>query len=493
VDNSACEGNFHLKTDVEDFHQYYSMPDQMHLWDKWLGELASRPEWTFSPYGDAERSSQEPLVVSEFGNWGLPKLPRQLPWWFEIAFGKREVTRPKGVLERFLSFGFDKLFDSFNEMAEATQWHQFASLKYEIESIRSHMSIQGYVITGITDVHWEVNGLLDMWRNEKVYSKELSALQQLDLIMCKFTRHCFSSSEKVELPTLLSHYSNKDLSGAKVRWSADWGPGGQFAISNDIEEGSVLSLPSIQLELPEVQRPTTERLEIQLRSRNGHRISENSYDLFILPVSNFEKPASITMQPHKLEMLGSTLMRSGYSVADHTESGTLLIAAHYDRGVENHLKNGGNVLLIAASENALPSHWPIRIVTRAGTDLDGRWFSNYNWIRSDREPFASVAFSSILGFESANCAPRHVIDGFLREYQDDLLSGITFGWLNRNCALALQMKVGSGKMIVTTFRLDQDGPDPYARKVVDSLILYLTTSACNPSLTMPSGLPDRIS
>src|SRR3954452_19397780 len=75
VDNSACEGNFHVKTDIEDFHQYYSMPDQAPLWDKWLSELASRPEWTFSPYGDAERTGQEPIMVSEFGNWGLPKLP----------------------------------------------------------------------------------------------------------------------------------------------------------------------------------------------------------------------------------------------------------------------------------------------------------------------------------------------------------------------------------------------------------------------------------
>ena len=36
---------------------------------------------------------------------------------------------------------------------------------------------KGYVITGITDVHWEVNGVLDMWRNEKVYAHDLSMIQ----------------------------------------------------------------------------------------------------------------------------------------------------------------------------------------------------------------------------------------------------------------------------------------------------------------------------
>ena len=272
------------------------------------------------------------------------------------------------------------------------------------------------------------------------------------------------------------HYSSKDLSGAKVRWSADWGPGGQFTIENDIEEGSVLSLPLVKIELPEVHRPTTERLEFQLCLKTDIASRKTLYDFFILPVSNFEKHTSIAIQPHKLEKLGSSLRRFGYSVADHAETGTLLIATDYDGWVENHLKNGDNVLLIANSKYSLPNHWPIRVAARAGTDLDGRWFCNDNWIRSDREPFASVAFSPILGFESANCAPAHVIENSLPEYQDDVLSGITFGWLNRNCALALQMKVEKGKMIVTTFRLDQYDQDPYARGVFDSLILYLTSS-----------------
>ncbi len=36
VDNSACEGNFHLKSDIDDFHNYYSQPDQADLWDKFV-------------------------------------------------------------------------------------------------------------------------------------------------------------------------------------------------------------------------------------------------------------------------------------------------------------------------------------------------------------------------------------------------------------------------------------------------------------------------
>ena len=126
---------------------------------EWLAELASRPAWTFSPYGDALRTGEEPLMVSEFGNWGLPRLPDQLPWWFDISFGERGVTKPAGCWSDFMLTVSISIFGNFNEMAEETQRHQFASLKHEIESIRSYQSLQGYVITGVTDVHWEVNGL----------------------------------------------------------------------------------------------------------------------------------------------------------------------------------------------------------------------------------------------------------------------------------------------------------------------------------------------
>ena len=33
-----------------------------------------RAPWTFSPHGDATRTGTEPLIVSEFGVWGLPHL-----------------------------------------------------------------------------------------------------------------------------------------------------------------------------------------------------------------------------------------------------------------------------------------------------------------------------------------------------------------------------------------------------------------------------------
>ena len=61
VDNSPCCDNYHLKTDIDDYHQYYSIPDNADRWDKWVADFATRPAWAFSSHGDAVRTKQEPM------------------------------------------------------------------------------------------------------------------------------------------------------------------------------------------------------------------------------------------------------------------------------------------------------------------------------------------------------------------------------------------------------------------------------------------------
>jgi hypothetical protein len=73
VDNSPCfPRNYHLKTDIEDFHWYNGFPHQNEDFAATTRAFAGRPAWTFSPHGDEERRGDQPLICSEFGVWGLP-------------------------------------------------------------------------------------------------------------------------------------------------------------------------------------------------------------------------------------------------------------------------------------------------------------------------------------------------------------------------------------------------------------------------------------
>ncbi|HKP87923.1 MAG TPA: hypothetical protein VJZ26_17605, partial [Blastocatellia bacterium] len=488
VDNSACCNNFHVKTDIEDNHRYNSIPDYHADFDRWVADFATHPKWNFSPHGDAERTGREPLILSEFGNWGLPRLPDQLPWWFGRDFAGREVTRPAGVLDRFKQFNFGGLFKDFNSLAEETQWHQFISLKHEIEEIRRHGPIQGYVITEFTDINWEVNGLMDMWRNPKVYAAELAKIQQPDVVLARLPKHSFTSGERVEVQTLISHYGAKDLSGARVKWSTDMGASGEFLINDSIERASVTPLKSVTFIIPETQNQKRARLTIDVRARDGSLVAENHYDFFVFPKAKPSASAEIILHDAKGDnaQLARSLAAAGYKVStsDAANAKALMISPSLDDMVKRHLESGGRAIILVDSKEALPANGAIKVAAREGSDLDGNWVTNFNWARTAAPPFDAVAFSKVMGFESARVIPRYVIQGVRGEDYSDVMSGIFYGWLNNNAALAVQMQAGTGKLLATTFRFADYGSDPYATHLLDAMINHVSGPGFSPKLRM---------
>lgn len=123
-------------------------------------------KWIWYPDCLDQRRPDLPLLVSEFGNWGLPN-PEQLnekdaePWWFQTGHEWGDgIVHPHAMRHRFDYFGLQEVFGSFEQFIADSQEHMARSLHYEISSMRLRPEIGGYVITELTDVHWECNGLL---------------------------------------------------------------------------------------------------------------------------------------------------------------------------------------------------------------------------------------------------------------------------------------------------------------------------------------------
>ncbi len=77
VDNSACGGpgdeNFHVRSDLADFHVYSLAPDHAAAWRDRVADYATRPDWLWSPEGDAAgagRRAPDPLGVRVVGAAG---------------------------------------------------------------------------------------------------------------------------------------------------------------------------------------------------------------------------------------------------------------------------------------------------------------------------------------------------------------------------------------------------------------------------------------
>ena len=79
--------------------------------------------WTYGPAAEVVRTGDEPLLCSEFGNWGLPD-PERLrgadgaePWWFETGHNWGDgAAYPHGIENRFRAAGLERVFGSVQRL-----------------------------------------------------------------------------------------------------------------------------------------------------------------------------------------------------------------------------------------------------------------------------------------------------------------------------------------------------------------------------------------
>jgi hypothetical protein len=482
-DNSACCDNFHMASDIADFHDSASIPDAAEDFDHFVTDLASRPAWLWSPYNDGQVNADAPLMLSEFGNWGLPHVPDR-PWWFDRDFGGREITRPAGFSDRFAEYGYQSLFPSLAALSDATEEHEYESLKYEIESLRSHPEIQGYVITEFTDINWESNGLLDMWRRPKVAANKLGPLQADDLIVARVPKRNFVSGEHVHADLFVSHYSALQLSGGNVLWSLAGFDQTYGKPLPDVITGSTASAGAIDFTAPSVNSPEGRTLNFRVEG-GGKTVSENSLELFfypprkdeLLPAVSFVDPAG------RLRRLSEEMRTRGYLEPSGKEALPVALASTLNNQAEAILKNGGRVILVASSKQSLAPG--IEIAPRAHSDLDGNWISNFLWVRRDHPIFHGIGFSTVPEFEAQAANPPAVIQGLPPAAFSDVLAGMFYGWLHLDSGVLLQARAGKGKLLVTTFGLDESyGSDPYATALLDAMVRYVI-SDFEPKFELP--------
>ena len=359
---------------------------------------------------------------------------------------------------------------------------------------------------------------MSMWREPKDYAPELAKIQQDDLVMARTDKHNYTSGEPVKIDVLLSHYSARDLRGGELIWRLDTGgpqvrrtsarrrvpprrtirtvervPAGMSSLTGPITSATVTTLALVSFDAPAVMRPQSRRITLEVRDRAGRLVAQNGEEIFVYP-----KPSPATQTALKfydpkqlLKLRAEQLKAAGYTILDSKTDlapfnrPTLIIASSLDGEVERQLRAGARVLLLAGAKEALPADSALKVTPRAGSDLDGNWISNFNWVRDGApSPFSRVAFTKILGFESERAAPRFVIRGVKGADYDDVLSGITYGWLNSNEALAVQARAGLGLVLLTTFRFDDYGRDPYATHLLDALISYASGPAMSPRLNL---------
>ena len=451
VDNSACCDNMHVAGDLDDFHMYRAIPDHATEWDAWVADFAGRADWAWHSDYTQHRRADLPLIVSEFGNWGLPDPAIILEqgkeaWWMENGHNWGDgIVYPHGVENRYAACGLSKLYDSYADFARDSQAHMARSLHYEISTMRLHDSVGGYIVTELSDVHWECNGLLTMQRDVKHGLDPIfKQINQDAVVVLRPKVWSGNPGSVVEIAV-----ETKGIDGQAAQGSVLWRAGSQ--------EGTATA-PSgvIAITLAE---PGMVTLTADWRDGAGNVIATNQVE--IACVSQLVARAQLRIVDDA--PLAASLRGLGYMVSEGAEGGAndeILVAHTYTQALETLVQQGARLLLItdavasrAAGAVQLPSGG---IAPREGTSWQGDWATSFAWVRK-QGPLAALPGSPILEMEWAPIMPDSVLitpqPWLQREHS---WAGLAVGWVHKVASLLVVMPYGRGRVAITTFKLNAD-------------------------------------
>ncbi|MEZ4726642.1 MAG: glycoside hydrolase family 2 TIM barrel-domain containing protein [Caldilineaceae bacterium] len=445
IDNSACEGNFHVASDLDDFHYYRAIPDHADGWDAWVADFADRADWAWADAYRHERHTGLPLIVSEFGNWGLPH-PDAIqeggrdPWWFETGQEWGDgIVYPHGMQERFHYWGLDAVFGDFDSFIRTHQAHMAHSLAYEISTMRLDARIGGYVITEFTDVHWECNGLMDMQRNLKAgLAEHFVPLNQDRVVVLRPQQWSGQPGER--LPILVRAY---DMDGEAAEGVIRWQMGD---VTGKISApGGVIAAPLTTQGMVTVTA--------QWFAADGALIAHNQVNVACVAPVTPQQPILVVDDP----ALATVLADLGYNLVTEAAPGVLLLAHAYTPAVQSAVQEGAQVLLIigptfATAEDSL--RLPIAGVSlRSGTYWQGDWATSFSWLKK-QGPFAHLPGSPLLEMDYAALMPDLVLTGIPAwAYSDRSWAGLALGWIHKPVSLLAKAAYGDGTITATTFKL----------------------------------------
>jgi len=431
VDNSPCMVG-HIITDVEDYHKYYGMPQHAEEFISWVDEFGKEPGWLYCDCEETERAESKPRVLSEFGVWGLPTLEHLkrcydgTPPFFKT---QNPPLRPEGVEERFARSPLAKVYNgNFDKFARATQVVQGEGIKFMIERLRLQERLSGYVLTELTDIDWEANGVFSFARDRKYAAGILSFCQGQDLIVLTLARNVFCTGEKVEGDVYLVHFSQCDYEGGVVKWWVDgMGVGGEVEVKNT-PQGSVRKIGKLSFVVPELEEPGWFCMRLALYWWGEERVS-NFYRLLFVPKGLVEGMPQVYFGNTEDGERGK-LERAGIGIAPPDEAELAVVYKNLDEGAGAIIEKGGTCIVCQPE-------W-VEVA-----ELKGDWCSAFFWALP--QLFHPLPVGGVLSFEAKNLITNKVIKD-----KGEILAGAFRGWMYEEGGCLVK---ADERLYLTTFNL----------------------------------------
>jgi hypothetical protein len=335
------------------------------------------------------------------------------------------------------------VFGSWERFIHESHEHQFEAMKFEIEDIRRRDALAGYVITELTDVHWESNGLFDMARRPKAYADRFSRINAADIVVGTPDRLRLRAGDRVTIEVTVAHCSDRDLDGCRVAWAVpELGVSGELR-STGIRNAAATVVGRIGLDVPRLDRPLRARTLLSLLDSSGREVNRNDLELVLFP------PKS--------------------SPASSDRGLKVLVAERWSEELAAWVERGGRAVIVAAADDSLPATPSFQLRRRDDSIWKGDWAQGMGWLRPRLTqgipigPRVDVAFAGL--------APRHVLTGYQSSEQDDVFAGLYLGWIHATAATIAGFRHGRGAGVICTFPLaEASRSDPLAASLLDQIV-----------------------
>jgi hypothetical protein len=486
-DNS---GWAHVKTDINDHHRYFVCPDQLDAWKRDLDEfVVGDPDRNFV---DGYSSNGEPIIVSEFGVWGLPSMTKlkehygdREPWWF-INQGEEshqeDYKKPVTAEANFSRFGLHQVFDSFEDLAVASQRRMFRAIKSVIEEMRKRPAVAGYVVTEFTDIEWETNGWLDYLRNPKEGFERLKDFNGALAVMADGVKHNLWSGESQTWDVVVSNHDLLSFQGS-VRWRIE-GTTLSGELPVQLDGRLYLKLEkAIAFTSPEV--PHAGGYNLQLELWNGSELAAvNEEELTFSP--NEQSISGMAVASYQLpESFVARLLAKGVDVKQELQQEAVILTDCLDENVLKYVRQGAHVVFLAEQGEKLMhrDQFTFRHLPEGES-----WprASSFNYVSP--KWFEEVPLQPEMGWEVDDLIPNYVlpftnykIGGGRRMIplfgnqglaeNSEIISGYFQGWIGQVGGSIVRTPYGKGSILVVTWRLlEHYGKHPIATQVLHKLV-----------------------
>ncbi|HPR97498.1 MAG TPA: hypothetical protein PK466_14300, partial [Thermotogota bacterium] len=391
VDNSACLGNHHVSSDLNDFHFYHAYPEKEAEWNETVKAFAENSFLPFKAVDDSEkvcRPETLPKIISEFGVWSLSDPVLWQGKWIDYENMSYQVRD-------FMKSTVDGFYNS-SALFKGVQWQAFYALKHQIEEMRIYPEISGFVLTELSDISWEANGILDYSRNDKPFTQYMKMLNQDLLPILRKNGEIY-----------ISNISNTPIEGEiSVTCEGDV-----------LYAGSFKSLPN----------SCTKVSDCEIEGING------MVTLEFITVDNRSFVNFRNLYAGRKETC--------FYIADQLDDESYKTAEKGER-VYIHLNKPGNF----EGFDVIPAKTPLGAI--AGMNFDGDWISGFYYYHPELLGYLNYENGS----EELCGSFRDTVIVNTKEY--DVLIGKMIGWNLAPCACVIRKRVGRGEIIISTLDLE---------------------------------------